>query len=128
MEPWGDNEPPETPIIDGPTSGEAGVEYDYTFLTTDPEGEYIEYYINWGDKKEFWLGPYASGDVATITHVWNRTGTFTIEVKARDFYGLESDWATLEVTMPINQVIQKSSLNFLQQPNLSLILRQILGL
>jgi len=129
MEPWGDNEPPETPVVDGPTSGAAGVEYDYTFLTTDPEGEDVQYYINWGDKKEFWLGPYPSGDIVTIAHVWNMTGDFTVKVKARDFYGLESDWATLEVTMPRNQVVRGVFLNFLQQhPDLSMMLRQMLGL
>jgi parallel beta-helix repeat protein len=100
MEPWGDNEPPETPIIDGPTSGNAEMEYEYTFLTTDPEGECIQYYIHWGDKKEFWLGPFNSGDTVTMTHAWARTGTFTIKAKARDFYGLETDWATLDITMP----------------------------
>ena len=129
MEPWGDNKPPETPIIDGPTSGKAGVEYDYTFLTKDPEGEYIQYYINWGDKKEFWLGPYTSGDAVTITHAWSRTGNFTIKVKARDFYGLETDWVTLGVTMPRNRAIQGPFIDFLQyHPNLFHILRQILGL
>jgi len=129
MEPWGDNEPPETPVINGPTSGKAGVEYDYTFLTTDPEGEYIQYYINWGDEKEFWLGPYTSGDVVTITHAWSGTGTFTIEVKARDFYGLETDWVTLSVTMPRNRVVNNPFLNFLEQyPILYQLLQRFLHL
>jgi parallel beta-helix repeat protein len=114
MEPWGDNEPPETPIIDGPTSGKAGLEYNYTFLTTDPEGEHIQYYINWGEKKEFWLGPYKSGDAVTINHTWIRYGTFTIKAKARDFYGLETDWVTLEVTMPRSRAIKTPLFNLLQ--------------
>jgi hypothetical protein len=39
---------------------------------------------------------------ANATHSWSTKGTFTIKVKAKDIYGLESDWATLTVTMPLD--------------------------
>jgi hypothetical protein len=32
----------------GPTSGRVGVEYTYTFVATDPEGDNVSYCIDWG--------------------------------------------------------------------------------
>jgi len=45
-------------------------------------------------------GPYASGVEQTFSHIWNEEGDYIIKVKARDEHGAESDWTTLEVTMP----------------------------
>ncbi|GAG49194.1 unnamed protein product, partial [marine sediment metagenome] len=42
-----ENDPPDTPEIYGPTRHEVGVEYEYTFVTTDPDGDEIYYYIDW---------------------------------------------------------------------------------
>ncbi len=42
------NNPPDTPTIDGPTSGKVGVEYNYTFHALDPEYDDVYYYIDWG--------------------------------------------------------------------------------
>ncbi|MBU1941896.1 MAG: FG-GAP repeat protein, partial [Candidatus Thermoplasmatota archaeon] len=43
------NQPPNTPTITGTTNGKAGVEYDYTFTTTDPDDDEVYYWITWGD-------------------------------------------------------------------------------
>ena len=43
------NEPPYAPIINGPTYGKTGTEYNYTFSTIDPDGDDVYYYIHWGD-------------------------------------------------------------------------------
>ncbi|MGF3554319.1 MAG: M14 family zinc carboxypeptidase, partial [Thermoplasmatota archaeon] len=43
------NENPNKPVINGPTVGNPGIEYEYTFNATDPDGDTLEYYINWGD-------------------------------------------------------------------------------
>ena len=127
MEPWSDNEPPETPTIDGPRTGKIEVEYDYQFFTTDPEGELIEYYIHWGDEAG-WFGPYDSGETVIITHTWLRVGDYTIKVKARDFYGLETDWVTLSVSMPKDRFITDTLfMRLLEQfLNALLILRNLL--
>jgi hypothetical protein len=95
------NSPPETPNIVGPTSGKAGVEYKYTFSTQDPNGHDVYYYINWGDGQlEEWIGPYASGEEVTLNHTFSEKGTYVMSVKARDMLSAESEWATLEVSMP----------------------------
>ncbi len=125
-------EPPEKPSIDGPTNGKVGVEYEYTFTTIDPYESDIYYYIEWGDGDfEDWFGPYSSGEEVTLSHTWSEEETYTIQAKARNIYGAESDWTTLEVTMPLNQqiyvhpVLQKILELF---PNLFPILRHLLGL
>ena len=43
------NNPPEAPEINGPTNGNVGVEYDFTFHANDPDGDGVYYYIDWGD-------------------------------------------------------------------------------
>jgi hypothetical protein len=98
------NDPPETPDIDGPASGKVGVEYDYTFVTTDPNGDNVFYCVDWDDDMgEVCIGPFASGDEVTVSHTWTEEGTYTVRVKAQDTEGAESAYATLDVTMPLNQ-------------------------
>jgi hypothetical protein len=92
--------PPETPRINGPTSGKTGEEYTYTFVTTDPDGDDVYFYIDWGDgKKEEWIGPYASGEEITIKHTWNEKGNYVIKAKAKNINSVESGWGALEVSI-----------------------------
>jgi len=125
--------PPDTPTIDGPTSGKAGVEYGYTFTSTDPNGDNVYYYIEWGDNDtEEWIGPYNSDEEITVNHSWSEEGTYMIKAKAEDIYGLESDWGTLEVTMPKSKTIHFNfnllSWLFERFPRMFPILRHLLGL
>ena len=94
-----ENGPPETPEIEGPTAHEPGIEYEYTFVTTDPNGDGLYYYIDWDDGTvEEWVGPYSSGEELMRTHVYLEKGTFTLKVKAKDIpYGEESDWAEFPI-------------------------------
>jgi hypothetical protein len=94
--------PPSAPIIDGPRTGDVGVEYPYTFVSTDPDGEDVFYWIMWGDGCPAieWLGPYASGEIVTVSHAFLRAGKITINALARDINEVEGDWGSLEVEMP----------------------------
>jgi hypothetical protein len=85
---------PYQPVIDGPTEVEIGEEYDFTFVTTDPEDADVYYYIDWGDgSAEEWTGPYPSGQEITISHIWLVRGNVSIQVKAKNTYGTESVWS-----------------------------------
>jgi len=127
------NNPPETPTIDGPTSGNSGTVYTYNISTTDPDGDNVYYCVNCSDDTgEGCLGPFASGEKVTITHMWTEKGTYTINVKARDIYDAQSDWATLTVTMPYSYnkpILQPQFLKLLIQrfPHAFPILRQLSG-
>ena len=105
------NQPPSAPDIDGPTvkpvpmpkQGGPGP-YNYTFKSIDPDGDNVYYYIDWGDGEfEDWFGPFESGEEVTHSHTWSEQGTPTIKAKAKDIWGAESDWGTLDVIIPKNQ-------------------------
>ncbi len=95
-------EKPSKPVIEGPSSGKPQVEYSFTIVAADPQGEDISYLIDWGDDSDSsWLGPYESEQTITVTHTWEQKGDFTIRVKARDESGFESVWSdSLPVAMP----------------------------
>ncbi|GAG77136.1 unnamed protein product, partial [marine sediment metagenome] len=111
------SEPPSPPSITGTASGKAGEEYEYIFNTVEPNGYDVYYYIEWGDgNTEEWIGPYESGEEIKISHSWNEQKDYTIRVKAKNEYGSESDWATLEVSMPrIKTSILSSFFEFIRR-------------
>jgi hypothetical protein len=100
------NMPPKKPIITGRTNGKMNTEYEYKFISIDPEGDNIEeYFIDWGDNSgELSIGPYQSGVEASANHTWSEKGDYTIKVKARDILGAESNWSTLTVNMPKTKI------------------------
>ena len=120
------NQAPTAPEIDGPASGKPGRTYTYNFTSTDPDGDNISYYVRWDDGTTPWTNYLPSGDPYTEAHSWTFQGTYTIESKARDEYGAESDWTTLEVAIPVNEVVMNS---FAQKLFARFtILRQLVGL
>lgn len=101
--PGGTNNPPSAPTITGPVNGKKGTPYPYVFTSTDPEADDVYYFIDWGDHSNTsWIGPYSSGTAITQFHTWTTRGTYTIKAKAKDSYGNESDWGTLQITMPLS--------------------------
>jgi hypothetical protein len=122
------NNPPNIPIITGPNHGTPGIEYTFCINISDPDNDTLYVLWNWGDgTSSEWLGPYTSGTEVCDSHIWNKTGTFTISVTVIDENG-ESVTAYKEVTMPRNKnVISSSSLlRFLEQfPILQLLLQQL---
>jgi hypothetical protein len=95
------NQPPSTPSITGTTNGKVGTMYPYTFTSTDPDGDNVFYFVDWGDSTTSgWFGPYPSGVQQSASHSWSQKNTYTIKVKAKDTWGAESGWGTLTVTMP----------------------------
>ena len=99
----GNNLPPNKPTIDGPSSGKAGTIYNYTAVTTDPNGDMISYFFDWGDGTNTgWLAFIPSGTIEHQSHSWATKGTYTVSVKARDPSLAESPVATLSVKMPVD--------------------------
>jgi len=97
----GTPEQPDPPSISGPLTGKPRELCEYRIVTTDYQDDNVEYYVDWGDGVATgWIGPYLSGMNVTVNHTWKSKDTYTIKAKARDVNGHESDWATLEVTMP----------------------------
>jgi aminopeptidase YwaD len=93
--------PPKTPALTGPTYCVINVDYSYTFSTTDPDGDDIFYYIDWGDgSNSGWLGPFSSGQTGTAVKSWTLAGTYNAKAKAKDINGVQSEWSdSLVVTV-----------------------------
>jgi hypothetical protein len=103
----GENQPPNIPTISGETHGHYGESYDYTFVTTDPDGDDIWYHLCWGDKEIIYTyGPYPSGEPLILSYIWSKKGTYIVQCKTSDMFDAESDWGELEVTMPVSQQYQ----------------------
>ncbi len=127
-----ENQPPNAPTINGETNGKAGTEYEYTFNATDPDGDDVKYFIDWGDNNTEWTGYNPSGTDVKVKHTWSDKGTYMIKAKAVDMYGAESDWGALEVEMPKNKAFN-FNFNLLEWlferfPNAFPLLRYILDL
>jgi hypothetical protein len=99
------SQPPTKPVIIGPNSGFVDVTYEYEFYSLDPEGDYISYYVEWGDYTSGdWIGPVQSGETVTASHSWSKTGAFIIKAKAVDEHNSDSEWSYHTVTIPKSKV------------------------
>jgi CubicO group peptidase (beta-lactamase class C family) len=127
------NSPPISPKINGPINGKVGLEYKYNFSSDDPDTDKVYLFIEWGDENNTgWIGPYSSGEEKKIGHIWNEKGTYTIQAKAKDNYGAESNWSYLEINIPKNKA-RIINLKFIDQLferflNKVLLLGQVLKL
>jgi hypothetical protein len=121
--------PPNKPDKpDGPNKGKPGKEYTYCTVTTDPEGDDVYYWFDWGDgKNSGWVGPFPSGQIVCENHTWVKKGTYEIKVKAKNTIGLQSDWSDpLSVSMPRSKTL---FLNILEKfPRLLLLFRYLFGM
>jgi len=114
----------------GVSSGKIGMQYTYKTSTTDPDGDEVYYQWDWGGNISGWLGPFASGEIASVQHTWEVKGTYEIKVKAKDIQGLESSWSDpLPVSMPYiyNPIHQFLDLFFQRYPYAFPFLRHLLG-
>ena len=100
------NVPPFKPLLNGKNLGKTGEIYTYIVRAIDANDDNLYYWFDWGDGiNSGWIGEYESGEYIEVDHSWSTQGTYTIKVKSKDIHGSESDWATLEVSMPKNKAI-----------------------
>jgi hypothetical protein len=98
---------PSTPTLNGPSQGKPGQQYTYTSSTTDLDGDPIYYWFDWGDGTSTgWLGPIPPGGPLSVNHSWSAKGSYAVKVKAKDYFGMETAWATLNVTMPTSMLFK----------------------
>ena len=92
------NDPPTEPTITGPSEGKVNTEYDFSFKSTDSDRNPVSFYIEWGDGETTgWTKDYASGEKVEYSHSWSEKGNYTIKAKAKDTFGLESDWTEFDI-------------------------------
>jgi hypothetical protein len=85
------NSPPTVPAApSGTANGKVSSEYQYSAVTTDPEGDTLQYTFDWGDGSNSTTTQINSGVTATANHAWGQPGTYAIQVKATDSKGAVS--------------------------------------
>jgi hypothetical protein len=105
------NNPPNAPTINGPNKAKKGVGSTYEFNSSDPDGDDLYYYIEWGDgSNTSWIGPYSTGKSFTLKHIWNEKNSFQIKAKVKDDDGVESNWTIFKVSTFKNRVLYSSIL------------------
>jgi len=123
-----DNLPPQKPSISGPSFGKINEEQTFCISSVDPDEDQIYYWFDWGDDSDSgWLGPYKSGEEIILSHIWTEQDNYIIKAKAKDSYGAESDWTTLEVSIPKSKIINPFERFLENHPHLFPLLRQLLN-
>jgi hypothetical protein len=107
------NKNPDTPSKpSGPDLWAQYMQTSFETTTTDPEGDSISYMFDWGDGTySEWIGPYASGQIAEASHIWEEMGEYNIKVKARDDEYGSSEWSEPHIlTIVENQPPEKPTM------------------
>lgn len=117
----GQNTPPQTPTVTGPTNGKPNESYEYTITAIDPDGDTLSYLIDWGDGlTSGWVGPYSSGSQVKLSHSWGTLGTYQIRGKAKDINEVESSWSD---SIPMNISVSKIDVTIKGGFSVSIILK-----
>jgi C1A family cysteine protease len=96
------NSPPDVPKIEGSSEAIKGEYCWYNITFSDPDGSPLYLYVvAFGFESNIWWGPYPPIWYKEFLHFyWDEEGDYIVKAKVKDPYGAESDWATLEVTVP----------------------------
>ena len=102
-----ENNSPYKPVKpSGPTYVEMGVEYLFTTLAADPDGDDIRYRFDWGDgNMSNWAAFVPSNTSVSMSHSWTFISTFEVRVIAQDENGLNSSWS-----LPLNVTVSQFDL------------------
>lgn len=80
------NNPPSKPIVDGVIKGHKNTSYNYTAVSTDPDGHNIYYVFDWGDGTTNTTDYLSSNESVTLSHKWTNPGIYEMSVEAYDDY------------------------------------------
>jgi hypothetical protein len=129
-----ENEKPDTPIIEGPSTAEIGETCFYNVISTDPQGDDLYYEVRYSDDPSINIigGPFKSGDKITFAHCWDDFyqdyNPFVIKVRAVDEQDHKSDWGEFEVKVTNAKVgVCNLLLQFLENhPNVITLILKII--
>lgn len=93
------NNPPQDPIIFGPTEGHITKENSFSIVSTDPENDTLKYGLDWDMDKtvDQWIpssGFVNSGTSQIFFKIYSSEGTFTFQAIAQDSRGASSGWVS----------------------------------
>ena len=92
---------PDDIDFSGPSQGKIKEQTTFEMSVSDPEDDEVYVFVDWDDGEESgWLGPFESDEVFEISHTWLRQGDYEIKLKAKDCFGLETEFENIPITMP----------------------------
>lgn len=103
---------PNTPI--GISQGFIGNSYDFVTEIADLNNNQVSYGWDWNgdDVVDEWSSLVSTNDVSSFSHTWNSIGVYNVKVKAKNEYGLSSDWSEVcSVTITELPVLDYSTKN-----------------
>jgi hypothetical protein len=104
-----ENQYPVKVVINGQKWGFGGVDYEFTFISTDADGHDIYYRINWDDENDTgYIGPYCTGETLTLSHSWKQKGEYFIKAWAKDTLDGESQQSSYKIVILTNKNKEKS--------------------
>jgi hypothetical protein len=128
-----ENEPPDAPIITGPSVAKVKRLISFKFSTTDYENHEVYFYISWGDGEYLaWEGPFSSGEEIEFGHAYQETGDYTIVARAMDQYAARSIQSNFNLKISTDRgtsnIFNLRFVEFLRHnlPNIYLLLRYII--
>jgi hypothetical protein len=121
------NEPPSWGAILGPTRVPKGLA-NYDFIASDPEGDDVQYIINWSDGSSDTLTNFVPSDLPhTVQHNWAKLGRYIISATVRDEHLDRGGMCTLTVSVPKSKTLSSPFIQFLQShPNIFPLLQLLL--
>jgi PKD repeat protein len=78
------NHAPTRPSLTGTTLGLRNIVYSYSLVSTDPDGDFLQYLVIWGDGSSTMSDFLPNGTVCSLTHSWSSPGKFLIEATVSD--------------------------------------------
>ena len=105
-----DPEAPDPPTITGPIEGKLNIRYTYEIISEDPQCDNICYTVMCSDLPLIYKSQYCeSGHVLVYNHSWDdfyqMEPPYFITAKATDCQGHESEWSSIEISIPKNKII-----------------------
>ena len=109
-----ENNPPNPPVIEGPTSGKIRERYTYNFTVTDPDEDdrLLKLEIDWGDETQTETCgcdvPWYNGEIIQLEHTWKKTGNYEIKARVADVYNNWSEWSEpFSTSMPKSKMLTR---------------------
>ncbi len=112
-----DNNKPNKPSRpSGRTNIRTFLPYSFTSTATDPDNNLINYDFSWGDGHFSFMRWYDSGETVKASHIWWKRGNYEVKVRARDEFGMVSEWSDpLSINLPHDKATYRPLLQFLEK-------------
>ena len=104
------NLPPTITQFQGPTQGLLNEVLAFSVKVVDPEADQVSVRFEWGNSQySEWSGYQSSGSTFELSYSWSSPGTYSVQIKAKDYSGAESDWIGL-TTVTVTEVVTPPNL------------------